>query len=36
MLATQNGHIDVVEELLCAKADPNLVDKVRVHYGSMT
>ena len=30
MLATNNGHAEVVKELLDAKADPNLTDKVIV------
>ena len=30
MLATKNGHTDVVKALLEAKADPNLREKVRV------
>ena len=30
MLATKNGHTDVVQALLEAKAEPNLREKVRV------
>ena len=36
MLASKNGHIDIVKELAGAMADPDLTDKVRVHCGSMT
>ena len=35
MLATTNGHTDVVKVLLEAKADPNLREKVRVHCACM-
>ena len=38
MLASKNGHIDIVKELAGAMADPDLTDKVscRVHCGSMS
>ena len=35
MLATKNGHTDVVKALLEAKADPNLREKVRVQCACM-
>ena len=35
MLATKNGHTDVVKPLLEAKADPNLREKVRVQCACM-
>ena len=33
ILASKNGHVEVVEALLNFKADPNITDKVRVHAG---
>ena len=30
MLATQNGHVEVVQALLDAKADPNITESVSI------
>lgn len=32
MLASCEGHADIIEELLEAKADPNITDEVKLHH----
>jgi ankyrin repeat protein len=32
MLASHEGYTDIVEQLLEAKADPNITDEVKFHY----